>query len=71
MEVMSLGDFLNGRTVKESNFLKERAQTEQLQMEHEQYESLISTLRPHGSQIPTGDVLFQLYLSHKKTGGRS
>lgn len=67
---MSLGDFLNGRTVKESNFLKERANTEQLQAEHDQYESLISTLRPHGSQIPIGERLFQLYLSHKKAGGR-
>ena len=66
---MSLGDFLNGRSVKESNFLKERAHTELLQMEHERHEALISTLRPHGTEIPTGERLFQLYLSHKKAGG--
>lgn len=66
---MSLGDFLNGRTVNESNFMKQRAQMEQLQREHGEHESLISTLRPHGTPIPTGDVLFQLYLAHKKAGG--
>ena len=68
-EIMSLGDFLNGRSVQQAEFLKDRAQTERLQTEHEWHEALISTLRPHGTQIPTGDRLFQLYLSARKTGG--
>ena len=69
---MTLGDFLNGKTVKQTQWEQKQAKQAIFEAEHEQHEALLTVLRSHGTPIPPKEKLYELYSmdDQKKGGGR-
>jgi len=66
---MTLGDFLDGKTVNQTQWEQKQAKKALLEAELEQNEELLNVLRSHGTPIPPKEKLFELYLSDQKQGG--
>ena len=66
---MTLGDFLDGKTVRQTQWEQKQAKKALLEAELEQNEELLNVLRSHGTPIPPKEKLLELYLSDQKQGG--
>ena len=66
---MTLGEFLDGKTVRQTQWEQKQAKKALLEAELEQNEELLNVLRSHGTPIPPKERLFELYSTEQNRGG--
>jgi len=66
---MTLGEFLDGKTVRQTQWEQKQAKKALLEAELEQHEGLLTVLRSHGTPIPPKEKLLELYSTEQKRGG--